>query len=312
MKPWLLALVLSVSLPAQPSEVRLPDETAGLDAIVQVLISAFDQVDIVALGEWHGHIKLDSDLRIAMLRHPDFAKKVRTIVVECGSTTEQPTLDRYIRGENVARAQLEQVWKATSETTNAFCDQPIYADFFTAVRDVNSKLPAEARIRVLGGHAGPGGNRPGENTVVSVLRDPVLQKHGKALVVYGSAHFYRTLPKALLATMGGDIGLANRLEIEYPGRTFMVIPVGRLDRPRAIAADMDPDFQRFDRALKTEVRPVLVPLQRLPFRDFTAEEFLGRTVTSCHRDTGCQSAFHGSPITLGQTADACVYVGKNE
>ena len=32
-----------------------------------------------------------------------------------------------------------------------------------------------------------------------------------------------------------------------------------------------------DRALTTLVRPVLLPLQRLPFRDFTAEEFLGRT-----------------------------------
>ena len=31
-------------------------------------------VDIVALGEWHGQIGLDSDLRLALVRHPDFAK----------------------------------------------------------------------------------------------------------------------------------------------------------------------------------------------------------------------------------------------
>jgi len=31
---------------------------------------------------------LDSDLRIALVRHPDFAKKVRSIVVEFASTTE--------------------------------------------------------------------------------------------------------------------------------------------------------------------------------------------------------------------------------
>jgi uncharacterized iron-regulated protein len=111
------------------------------------LISAFDQADIVALGEWHGRISLDSDLRIAMVRHPDFAKKVRSIVVEFGSTTEQSTLDRYIRGENVSRAQLEQVWKTTTQAPNGIWDQPIYADFFAAVRDVNSKLPADARRR---------------------------------------------------------------------------------------------------------------------------------------------------------------------
>jgi hypothetical protein len=70
-----------------------------------------------------------------------------------------------------------------------------------------------------------------------------------------------------------------------------------------------PDFQKFDRALKTQVRPVLVSLQRLPFRDFTAEEFLGRTLTTCRGAGGCVSVFQGSSLTLGQMADACVYVG---
>jgi hypothetical protein len=59
----------------------------------------------------------------------------------------------------------------------------------------------------------------------------------------------------------------------------VVIPVGRLDPPRGVTRGIDLDFQKFDRALKTQVRPVLVSLQRLPFRDFTAEEFLGRTLT---------------------------------
>src|SRR5690242_17084619 len=77
---------------------RLPSEAAGVDGIVRALISVFDQADIVALGEVHGR-KVDSDLRIALVRNPDFAKKVRSIVVEFGSTTEQTTLDRYIRGE---------------------------------------------------------------------------------------------------------------------------------------------------------------------------------------------------------------------
>src|SRR5687767_10825501 len=78
---------------AAPPAVRLPDEAAGTDAIVRALIGAFDRADIVALGEAHGR-RVDSDLRIALVRHPDFAKRVRTIVVEFGSTSEQPTLDR--------------------------------------------------------------------------------------------------------------------------------------------------------------------------------------------------------------------------
>jgi len=294
------------------SKVQLPDESIGVDGIARTLISAFDQADIVALGEWHGRIGLDSDLRIALVRQPDFAKKVRYIVIECGSATEQATLDRYIRGENVPRVQLERVWKATVETTNGFCDAPAYADFLAAIRDVNTRLPAEAHIRVFGGHPGPGPNRGIETTAVSVLKEQLLQKHGKALVIFGAAHFYRTLPAAFLSSMGSDVGLARAMEINFPGRTFVVLPVGRLDRPGAVAADVGPDFQKFDRALKTPVRPVLVSLQRLPFRDFSAEEFLGRTLTTCRGAGGCVSAFKGSTITLGQMADACFYVGGSD
>src|SRR5262245_42990799 len=60
---------------AQPSQnarrpnLRLPDETAGIDAIARALIAAFDQVDIVALGEAHLR-SVDSDLRIALIRIP--------------------------------------------------------------------------------------------------------------------------------------------------------------------------------------------------------------------------------------------------
>ena len=71
--------------------------------------------------------------------------------MEFGSTTEQSTLDRYIRGENVSRAQLEQVWKTTTQAPHGLWDSPIYADSFVAVRAVNSKLPADARVRVFGG-----------------------------------------------------------------------------------------------------------------------------------------------------------------
>ena len=291
---------------AAPPKVRLPDESRGIDGIARALVAAFDQADIVALGEAHQR-KLDSDLRIAVLRNPDFAKQVQSIVVEFGSTTDQATLDRYIRGENVSR--LEQVWKTTTQAPNGVWDSPIDPDFFAAVRDVNSRLPADARIRVFGGDPGPGDHRSRETAAFSVLKEQVLQKHGKALVIYGAAHFYRACPTDLLSSMGEDIGLARKLELAYPGRTLVVIPVGGLGRPPAVKADIDPDYQKFGRALRTQVRPVLGPLQRLPFRDFTTEEFLGRTVTTCRGPSGCVSAFKGSPLTLGQMADACVYVG---
>ena len=282
---------------AAPTKVRLPDESAGIDGIARTLISAFDQADIVALGEAHGR-RLDSDLQIALVRHPDFAKKVRSIVVEFGSTTEQSVLDRYIRGENISRSQLEQVWKTTTQARNGIWDSPIYAEFLAAVRDVNSKLPPDARVRVFGGDPGPGDNRSRETAAVSVLKEQVLQKQGKALVVYGAAHFYRTLDADYLSSMGADIGIVKMLEADYPGRTFAVIPVGgRVDLPPGVALRVHPDYQKFDRALKTPVRPVLVPLQRLPFRDFTAEEFIGSHVLTC-RGAAAAGAFSRAANSL--------------
>jgi hypothetical protein len=284
--------------------VRLPDEAAGTDAIVRALIGAFDQVDILALGEAHLR-RVDSDLRIALVRHPDFAKRARTIVIECGSSSEQSTLDRYIRGENVSRSELERVWKTVAGGSNGFCDAPMYADFLTAVRDVNSKLPADARVRVLGGDP-----RSRETASLSALREPVLQKHGKALLIYGAAHFYLTGPPDYLSSLGNELGIAGRLDLEYPGRWLAIIPIGGLDRPPAIKeADVDPDYRKFDAALRTPVRPVLISLQRLPFRAFTAEEFLGRSLTTCRG--GCRSVFKGSTLTLAQMADVGIYVGRS-
>jgi len=142
MRSLVLICLLAVPAIAQP-KLALPDETAGLDGIVRALISAFDQVDVVALGEAHGAFAVDSDLRIALVRHPDFARKVRSIVVEFGSTTEQATLDRYIRGENVTRAQLEQVWKPRRKPASAASGTHRFTQTFWPLfaRSIRSCLP---------------------------------------------------------------------------------------------------------------------------------------------------------------------------
>jgi hypothetical protein len=291
-------------------DVRVPDEAAGIDAIARALIAAFDQVDIVALGEAHLR-SVDSDLRIALVRHPDFGKKVRTIVIECGSIAEQSTLDRYIRGENVPKAQLERVWKTTRNGPSGMCDSPVYTDFLAAAREVNSTLPADARIRVLGGEGGAASTGRG-NSTASVLREPVFRRRGKALIIYGAAHFYLNAPADYRASMGDNIPLAGALDLEYPGRWLSAIPIGGIARPPAVKqADTEPDYRKVDRALKTQVRPVLISLQRLPFRNLTAEEFLGRTLTTCRDASGCRSVFKGSTLTLGQMADVGIYVGRD-
>jgi hypothetical protein len=291
-------IVRAQTVPRTAQNVRLPDEASGIDGVVGALISVYDQFDVVALGEMHER-QVDSDLRIALVRHPEFARKVRSIVVEFATTTEQATLDRYIRGDNVSRAELERV--RPTQLGSLTSEDPMYGDFFAAVREVNSRLPADARIRVFGGED----NRSRDAAAVAILEEQVFRKQGKALVIYGHAHFWRAAPKR----PGGfiddsrNVGLVKMLDSSHPGRTFAVIPVGG---PNRWARPPLPDYPAFDGALKTQVRPVLVSLQRLPFRDFVAGDFLSADVVTMSGG----SIFEGSTLTLGEMADAVVYFGK--
>jgi hypothetical protein len=74
----------------------LPAESVGWDDVLAGLLSTFDKADVLALGEAHGR-QVDSDLRVRLIRHPDFAKKVRFIVVEFGMHLSPAALDAAIR-----------------------------------------------------------------------------------------------------------------------------------------------------------------------------------------------------------------------
>ena len=127
---------------------------------------------------------------------------------------------------------------------------------------------------------------------------------------------------------GVETGIVRMLEKDYPGRTVAVIPVGN-PPTRYPSQNARADYRKFDRALKTPVRPVLLSLQRSPFRDFSAEEFggdvvvcggqggpskqpKGKTPSAPVRVNGlCRSVFRGSSVTLSQLADAVVYFGAD-
>ena len=123
------------------------------------------------------------------------------------------------------KSQMAKIWKTTGQP-DAWTS-PVYSQFLLAVREVNSKLPASARIRVFGGDDfGPHSNQNRDRAAVTLIKERALKKRGKCLVIYGAAHFYRTYGDVndILNEGGGDITM--RLEREYPGRTFVVHPFG--------------------------------------------------------------------------------------
>jgi hypothetical protein len=86
------ALALVLAQGAARPDVRLPPETVGWDNVVTALLSVFDRADVLALGEAHGR-KEDAELRVRLVRHPQFANRVRSIVVESADTDYGGLLD---------------------------------------------------------------------------------------------------------------------------------------------------------------------------------------------------------------------------
>jgi hypothetical protein len=171
-----------------------------VDAIAGI-VDAFRTHQIVALGEGiHGNNQSHA-VRIALLRDPRFATVVNDIVVEFGSSRYQAVMDRFVSGGEVPYAELRKAWQDTA-VPHAGWDLPIYEAFFRAVREVNASLPADRQLRVLLGdppidwsvvrsREDVGRWLASRGHVMDVIKQEVLSKKRRALVLYGDGHLGR-------------------------------------------------------------------------------------------------------------------------
>ena len=194
---------------------------------VEGIIKAFDRFPIVALGEIHWSLN-EHEFITALVKHPAFANKVNDIVVEFGNAKYQPIMDRYIAGETVARAELRQVWRNTTQTLMSW-DVPMYEQFFATARAVNRRLPKQKRLRVLLGDPPVDWDviktREDMKTelfdrdthFISVVKKEALGKGRKALLICGGAHLRR-------CCLTGQFGVTAVVEKSHPGAVFVVMP----------------------------------------------------------------------------------------
>ena len=216
-----LALCVGRSAIAQSDQSVVPDKAtkARLEDVVKEILHAWDTYDVVCLGEGHGD-KNDSDLRISLVEHPDFSRKVKSIIVESADSLQQDLLDRFILdGENLSREQLRAVWKETSG--KAVWELPIYEAFLRTVRSVNSTLPRNERIRVI---AGDNSNQTNRGKFIrDAVSHEILSKGMKALAIYGSGHCERR-----------GMGFPGELSAEYPGRIWSAAGFHHPDEGRRV------------------------------------------------------------------------------
>jgi hypothetical protein len=270
-------------------DFRLPAASTGWDNVVTRLLSAFDHADVVALEETRGN-KADSELRLRLVRDPDFPFRVNFIVVEFANSLHQAILDRYTDGQDVAPAELAEVWQDTTQV--AAWDSPVYAEFFAAVREVNLKLPPLRRLRVIAGDPPIAWDRVKTRQDIEPFlerrRFPVSVDHvavpvgQKALVIYGNGRLRRPLFSRWASAH--DVRVEEHPGVRLPAATpsiFRAVRVsntGRIFVVRTIAG-----LNPFEDVLNSTNLPLLVPLVGL----------------------------YSGTDKLGDDADACIYFGDS-
>ena len=203
-KRWGLALVLVGFVVTAAGHARQPPAAQALipSNPVDAIVAAFERRPLVALAEAHG-LQEEHDLIARLIRDPRFADAASTIVIEWANTLYQPTIDRYIRGEDVPLQELRLAWRNTGFSPFAPWDAPVYERFFTVVKDVYLGRPPERRLRVVAADPPVDWSKapdviketkarhPRDEHFHQVIEREVLSQSRKALLLFGGGHLYR-------------------------------------------------------------------------------------------------------------------------
>lgn len=257
----------------------------------RAIIQAFDNHTIVMFGEVHEN-KQEYEFLRALVSSPQFADKVDDIVVEYGNSLYQKAVDRYIAGEDVPIEEVQRAWRNTMALGPV---SPVYPSLYEAVRQVNRQRVGKHQIRILLGDpyinwdnvksredVGPYLAHRDE-FYASVVKDEVLAKHHRALLIEGWPHFAR--PPA-------GPGYIEK-ELRAASATAFVILFGT----NAVGGYDDLD-KRFD----TWNLPALMLLKRTWVGDLPAMPVL----------TGGTASAGPNPLKLQDVADALLYLGSRD
>lgn len=191
---WTTFLLLPVVCIAQTASEPKPQDATS------AVLEAFRTHTIVMFGETHGN-KQEYEWLCKLVATPEFADRVDDIVVEFGNSLYQRSVDRYIAGEDVPIDQVEKAWRNTIGAVGPV--SRVYAQLYAAVRKSNLERRGKHQMRIVLGDPygdwdkihntedlGPYvANR--EQWYAQVVKDEVLAKGHRALLIMGAGHFRR-------------------------------------------------------------------------------------------------------------------------
>jgi hypothetical protein len=267
--PTLLAITFGVSLytsgtQSRPLALICASQAAATTA--DALAAVFSTHQFVFIGSTHGDVKIDEFL-MCLISRPAFHKHITDIVVEWAGSGQQRLIDRYVLAlDTIAVDDLAPVFLDT-DTPTMWTTLPTVRRFMETLRVVNATLPAEKRVRLIGGNEGVDWTkvRAAEdlapypyktNFIPHLLIEHLARAPGnRTLVVYGDGHIRLTgnnFMGDLEAALGrAAIYVVGRIGALVPDERAYLAAVGDPEGPFFVAAQRFPPISPWPNSLRT-------------------------------------------------------------
>lgn len=278
-------------------------QEAKPESATAAVVRSFQNHDIVMFGEIHAN-KQEYEWLRSLVENPDFADRADDIVVEFGNSLYQKSVDRYVNGEEVPIEQVQKAWRNLVGAVGP--PSPVYASLYQAVRQTNLKRPGGHRLRIVCGDPYIDWDKVKDREDIGpylahrdewyaeVVKEEVLAKHHRALLVSGAGHFIRRNGPGLIEQ-----------ELKQAGaKTFLIV---------AGTNSVGPD--ELDHRFDSWLAPAIVSLADNWVGDLPALPVTSgggpANVRFGPASTPSATAA-GSPLKLKEAADALLYLGPRD
>ena len=209
---------------------------------VDFILTNFLTYPIIGLGRVEGAgNQSETEFLDRLISNPRFDATVNDIVIECGNSRYQETLDRYVDGEDVSLDRLQKVWRDTTQMFDREAN-PTTFELIFAVRKANMRLQGQ-RLRVLAAEPPIDWSdirtheefvhysSERDSNAAAVIERQVLDRHRRALVVIGGFHLVKHV-----GVVGGAT-ITTLIEKAFPGSVYVIWPLTQLDTLPPSATD---------------------------------------------------------------------------
>lgn len=278
------------------------------------VIRSFDDYDVVGIGESHW-LQEQHDWIISLIKTPEFRVKTQHIVIEFANAFYQNLIDDYVLHlKPLDYKEIAVIWQNTCVSPFQTWDGYVYRRFFETVREINSQLPFEKRIRIIAGDAPINWTQVrSANDVTPYLTDrdryaysvikKLLEHKNKFMIIYGSMHLFKNLvPNPELPITPPSFAtnnIASYIQSEFPNRTiFFMVYVG--NQNEGFKNEIEHIYEQLSKLQKNSI----YILKDSPLANLSSDIFLPKPANN-----------FPSPViikggTLSNMADGILFFGK--